>query len=413
MFCATMEDMKLWLKYLIGAALGLAAALILPLDSLQGAAALSFITDIIVRIGRYTLLPLLFFSGIMAVVRMREDGLIARASIWTFGTIALSSLLLTALGFISIVIVRLPRIPITTERAAELSTLNLKEFCRMIFPNSAFESLTQGSFLLPAFFFAVIIGIGCCMEHSNIKPVLSLADALSELFYNVTVIFTELFSAGIVFVMCSWAIQFRDVLKSGVFTPLIIMLAIDFVILVGVIYPLVVVSVCRNGKPLKVLRASIAPFLVAFLSGDTNLALPVETRLGKEMLGIRQRVNGFAFPLFSIFARGGTALVSIISFVVIWRSYSTLNIEFFDMLAISMTAFLLSFVMGNLPVGGTFVTLTILCSIFGRGMETGYLLLKPAAVIIGSFSALFDAATVMFGSYIVANNTRTIERHRA
>jgi len=398
---------------LIGAALGLAAALILPLDSLQGAAALSFITDIIVRIGRYTLLPLLFFSGIMAVVRMREDGLIARASIWTFGTIALSSLLLTALGFISIVIVRLPRIPITTERAAELSTLNLKEFCRMIFPNSAFESLTQGSFLLPAFFFAVIIGIGCCMEHSNIKPVLSLADALSELFYNVTVIFTELFSAGIVFVMCSWAIQFRDVLKSGVFTPLIIMLAIDFVILVGVIYPLVVVSVCRNGKPLKVLRASIAPFLVAFLSGDTNLALPVETRLGKEMLGIRQRVNGFAFPLFSIFARGGTALVSIISFVVIWRSYSTLNIEFFDMLAISMTAFLLSFVMGSLPVGGTFVTLTILCSIFGRGMETGYLLLKPAAVIIGSFSALFDAATVMFGSYIVANNTRTIERHRA
>ena len=408
-----MEDMKLWLKYLIGAALGFAAALILPLDSLQGAAALSFITDIIVRIGRYTLLPLLFFSGIMAVVRMREDGLIARASIWTFGTIALSSLLLTALGFISIVIVRLPRIPITTERAAELSTLNLKEFCRMIFPNSAFESLTQGSFLLPAFFFAVIIGIGCCMEHSNIKPVLSLADALSELFYNVTVIFTELFSAGIVFVMCSWAIQFRDVLKSGVFTPLIIMLAIDFVILVGVIYPLIVVSVCRNGKPLKVLRASIAPFLVAFLSGDTNLALPVETRLGKEMLGIRQRVNGFAFPLFSIFARGGTALVSIISFVVIWRSYSTLNIEFFDMLAISMTAFLLSFVMGNLPVGGTFVTLTILCSIFGRGMETGYLLLKPAAVIIGSFSALFDAATVMFGSYIVANNTRTIERHRA
>lgn len=405
--------MKLWLKYLIGAALGLAAALILPLDSLQGAAALSFITDIIVRIGRYTLLPLLFFSGIMAVVRMREDGLIARASIWTFGTIALSSLLLTALGFISIVIVRLPRIPITTERAAELSTLNLKEFCRMIFPNSAFESLTQGSFLLPAFFFAVIIGIGCCMEHSNIKPVLSLADALSELFYNVTVIFTELFSAGIVFVMCSWAIQFRDVLRSGVFTPLIIMLAIDFVILVGVIYPLIVVSVCRNGKPLKVLRASIAPFLVAFLSGDTNLALPVETRLGKEMLGIRQRVNGFAFPLFSIFARGGTALVSIISFVVIWRSYSTLNIEFFDMLAISITAFLLSFVMGNLPVGGTFVTLTILCSIFGRGMETGYLLLKPAAVIIGSFSALFDAATVMFGSYIVANNTRTIERHRA
>ena len=405
--------MKLWLKYLIGVALGMAAALILPFDSLQEAAVLSFITDIIVRVGRYALLPLLFFSGIMAVYRMREDSLLLRASLWTGGTIVASSALLTALGFFSILLVRLPRIPITTERAVDIASVDLKGFCQEIFPYSAFEALQKGSFLLPAFLFAVIIGLGCCMNHTNIKPVISLADALSELFYNVSTVFTELFSAGIVFVMCGWTIQFKSVIKSGVFTPLIIMLAVEFIILAGIIYPLIARFVCRNGKPLKILRASAAPFMVALFSGDTNLALPVEIRLGKETLGIRQRVNGFAYPLFSIFARGGTVLVSIICFVVIWRSYSTLNIEFFDMLAISVTAFLLSFVMGNLPVGGTFMTLTVLCSMFGRGMETGYLLLRPAAVIIGSFSALIDVATAMFGCYIVANNTRTIERHRS
>ena len=405
--------MKLWLKYLIGAALGMAAALILPFDSLQEEAVLSFIIDLVVRIGRYALLPLLFFSGIMAVYRMREDSLVLRASLWTGGTIVASSLLLTALGFFSILIVRLPRIPITTERVSEIAGIDLKSFCQEIFPYSAFEALTKGSFLLPAFVFALVIGFGCCIEHTNIKPVISLADGLSELFYNVSNVFTELLSAGIVFIMCRWTIQFKSVLKNGVFTPLIAMLAAEFIVLAGIIYPLTARFVCRNGKPLKILRASVAPFMVALFSGDSNLALPVEIRLGKETLGIRQRVNGFAFPLFSIFARGGTALVSIICFVVIWRSYSTLNIEFFDMLAISLTAFLLSFVMGNLPVGGTFVTLTILCSIFGRGMETGYLLLRPAAAIIGSFSALIDAATAMFGCYIVANNTRTIERHRS
>lgn len=405
--------MKLWLKYLIGAALGFAAALILPLDSLREAAALSFITDLIIRIGRYALLPLLFFSGIMAVYRMREDSLLLRASLWTGGTILASSVLLTALGFFSILLIRLPRIPITTERVTEIASVDLKGFFQEVFPYSAFEALQKGSFLLPAFVFALIIGFGCCMNHTNIKPVISLTDGLSELFYNVSTVFTELFSAGIVFVMCSWTLQFKSVIKSGVFTPLIIMLCAEFIILAGIVYPLVTRFVCRNGKPLKILRASIAPFFVALFSGDTNLALPVEIRLGKETLGIRQRVNGFAFPLFSIFARGGTALVSIICFVVIWRSYSTLNIEFFDMLAISLTAFALSFVMGNLPVGGTFMTLTVLCSLFGRGMETGYLLLRPAAAIIGSFAALIDAATAMFGCYIVANNTRTIERHRS
>ncbi|MBQ4015512.1 MAG: dicarboxylate/amino acid:cation symporter [Treponema sp.] len=405
--------MKLWLKYLIGAALGFAAALILPLDSLREAAALSFITDLIIRIGRYALLPLLFFSGIMAVYRMREDSLLLRASLWTGGTILASSVLLTALGFFSILLIRLPRIPITTERVTEIASVDLKGFFQEVFPYSAFEALQKGSFLLPAFVFALIIGFGCCMNHTNIKPVISLTDGLSELFYNVSTVFTELFSAGIVFVMCSWTLQFKSVIKSGVFTPLIIMLCAQFIVLAGIVYPLVTRFVCRNGKPLKILRASIAPFFVALFSGDTNLALPVEIRLGKETLGIRQRVNGFAFPLFSIFARGGTALVSIICFVVIWRSYSTLNIEFFDMLAISLTAFALSFVMGNLPVGGTFMTLTVLCSMFGRGMETGYLLLRPAAAIIGSFAALIDAATAMFGCYIVANNTRTIERHRS
>ncbi len=405
--------MKLWLKYLIGVALGLAAALILPLDSLKAGAALSFITEIIIRIGRYSLLPLLFFSGIMAVHRMHEDISLLRTSLWTGGVIIASSLLLTLLGFLSILIVHLPRIPITTERVSEVAALDLQDFCKQIFPHSAFDSLINGAFLLPAFVFALIIGAGCCMEHTNLKPVLSLTDALSELFYNISTIFTELFSAGIVFVMCSWTIQFRDVIKSGVFTPLIIMLSVDFIILAGIIYPLIVRGICRNGKPLKVLHASIAPFFTAFFSGDTNLALPVEIRLGKEKLGIRQRTNGFAFPLFSIFARGGTALVSIISFVVIWRSYSTLNIEFFDMLSISLTAFFLSFVLGNIPVGGTFTALTIMCTMYGRGMETGYLLLKPAAVIIGAFAALFDAATAMFGTYIVANNTRTIERRRA
>ena len=405
--------MKLWLKYLIGAALGFAAALILPLDSLREAAALSFITDLIIRIGRYALLPLLFFSGIMAVYRMREDSLLLRASLWTGGTILASSVLLTALGFFSILLIRLPRIPITTERVTEIASVDLKGFFQEVFPYSAFEALQKGSFLLPAFVFALIIGFGCCMNHTNIKPVISLTDGLSELFYNVSTVFTELFSAGIVFVMCSWTLQFKSVIKSGVFTPLIIMLCAQFIVLAGIVYPLVTRFVCRNGKPLKILRASIAPFFVALFSGDTNLALPVEIRLGKETLGIRQRVNGFAFPLFSIFARGGTALVSIICFVVIWRSYSTLNIEFFDMLAISLTAFALSFVMGNLPVGGTFMTLTVLCSMFGRGMETGYLLLRPAAAIIGSFAALIDAATAMFGCYIVANNTRAIERHRS
>lgn len=405
--------MKIWMKYLIGIALGLASALILPLDSQLGSSILAFVTEIVIRIGRYTIIPLLFFSGIMAVYRLNDAKIVWKTSLWAAGVIVASSLLLTILGFISIVLIKLPRIPIITEKVSQVSTINIQEIIRKMIPFSSVDSLIDGEFFLPAFIFALIVGAGCCMEHSNIKPILSLSDALSELFFNISTIVTDLLSVGMIAIMCNWTVQFRAVIMRGVFNPLIIMLTVDFILVAGVIYPLIIRTLCRGGKPLKVLSACVVPFITAFFSGDTNLTLPINMRLGKEKLGIRQRTNGFVYPLFSIFARGGSTLVVIISFVVIWRSYSTLPIEFFDMLWISGTAFFLSFLLGGMSTGGTFIALTVLCTIYGRGMETGYLLLKPAAAIIGSFAALFDAATTMFGSYIVANNTKTIERHRA
>lgn len=405
--------MRIWIRYLIGIALGMATALILPFDNFQWSAALSFITEIVVRIGRYSLLPFLFFSGIMAAYRLKSDGLLLRTTLWTVGTIIATSLLLTMLGLISISIVHLPRIPIAIERVNEIDSIDVQDLIKNIFPYSAFNSLTQDAFLLPTFVFALMIGFGCYIKHSNLKPLTNFFDAASELFYNISSAMTDFFSAGIVFVMCSWTIQFRSVIKSGVFTPLFTMLLVDFVILVVIIYPLILRLLCKNRRPYKILYASLVPFFTSFFSGDTNLSLLSEMRMGKERLRIRQRTNGFSFPLFSIFARGGTSLIVIISFVMIWRSYSTLSIEFFDMLSISLTALALSFVLGNIPVGGTFTALTILCTLYGRGMETGYLLLKPAAVILGSFSALFDAATAMFGCYIIANKTKTIETHRS
>ena len=149
--------MKIWMKYLIGITLGLVAAFILPLDSLQGSSILSFITEIVIRIGRYTLIPLLFFSGIMAVYRLNDAKLIGKTVLWTVTVIVISSLLLTILGFIAIVVVKLPRIPIITEKVSQATTLDIQGMVRSMIPFSSIDSLSEGSFLLPAFIFAMIL----------------------------------------------------------------------------------------------------------------------------------------------------------------------------------------------------------------------------------------------------------------
>ncbi|MBQ6565696.1 MAG: dicarboxylate/amino acid:cation symporter, partial [Treponema sp.] len=177
-----------------------------------------------------------------------------------------------------------------------------------------------------------------------------------------------------------------------------------------VIYPLIIRLLCGERHPFRVIYASAAPIMAAFISGESNMTLPLLIRHGNESLGIRHRVNGVTFPLFSIFARGGAALVTSVYFIVILKSYSMLEIKMAPVIWIGFWSFLLSFLLGEHPSGGTFLLLTVLCIKYGGGYEAGYLLLRDAAPVLGCFAAAFDALTAMAGSYIVAARTDSIER---
>lgn len=403
--------MKVWIKYLIGIALGVVSALVLPLDGAKSSEVLGFLTQLFINFGRYLVIPIVFSSVIVSICKLRSSKLILKTTIWTFSIIVISSLLLTLVGLLAISIVKLPRIPITIDGAPELVNINLKSLILSLFPLSAFDSLTEGSFLLVSFVFAFLIGWECASEESTYRPIFSFVDALSKLFYNIAVFFTEIMSIFIIAAVCNWTITFKSLLLTGIYTPLIIMLLCTLIFIIGIVYPVIIRYVCHDPHPYKVLFASVAPMLLAFFSTDSNLVLPMNIRHGKESLGIRRRCSGFTYPLFSVFARGGSSLVATICFILIWRSYSSLNMVFADVMWIFFASFGLSFLLGGIPSGGVFILLTILCEAYGKGFETSFHLLKPASLIICSFSTVFDVATAMFGSYIVAVKTKMIEHH--
>lgn len=405
------HHMKLWIKYLLGIALGIIAAIIIPFNSAKGIEVLAFLSQLFIRFGRYILVPLIFITAVVSVNKLRTSRLMLKTSVWTVSIIIISSLLLTAIGVISIVLFKLPRIPITVDIAPEVEAIDIKGILLSLFPESAVQALNEGSFLLVAFLFAFLIGWASASDSTIFRPVYNLADSLSQLFYNISSFFSEILSVFSIAIMANWLVQSRETLASGIFGPMIAMFAVDFIILVGIIYPIIIRYVCHEKHPYRVLFASLAPFMLAFISGDSNLSVALNIRHGKESLGIKRRVNGFTYPLFSIFARGGSALVSVVGFFLIWRSYSSLPIKFGDIMLVATAAFLFSFLLGGFPTGGAYLMLTILCARYGRGFETSFILLRPATVILCSFAALFDTATAMFGSYIVGMKTNMVERH--
>jgi len=403
--------MKVWIKYLIGIAIGLIAAFVLPMGNATCAEIISFLTELFVRVGRYIVVPLIFSTAIVSINKLRASKLLGKTIGWTIVIIVVSSIILTVVGLLSILIVKLPRIPITVDVATDVFVLDIKGMLLSLFPLSGFEAVKEGSFLLVCLVLAFLIGWESASEETVFKPVFTLADSCSKLFYNIAVFFTEFMSVMIVAIMCYWTVEFRGILASGIYNPMILMFLVDFVIVAGIIYPLILRYLCHDPHPYRVLYACIAPMVLGFVAGDSNLTLPLSIRHGKESLGIRRRCGGFTYPMFAIFARGGSALVTVISFILIWRSYSSLSIPLADILWISGFSFLISFALGGIPSGGAFILLTILCQLYGKGFETSFLLLKPAAVIICSFASLFDVVTAMFGSYIISVKTKMVEHH--
>lgn len=402
--------MKVWIKYLIGIVLGITAAFILPLNIPSVDSAVSTLSEIAIRFGRYALIPLLFFGTAMSMFNLRSKKHILKTSLWTAGTLVGSTLILVALGLLSILIVALPRIPITGEKISEVPTINIKEMILNIFPFSGFDSLKDGIFLLPVFFLAAFVGGACASDTNESKPLLSLFDSAMKLCQTMSAFFVEWLSVGMIGISCYWMLQARTIFAEPTFFPIFFMLLADFVIVAGIIYPLILRFLCRDLRPYHVLYASICSIITGFFTGDANLSLLTNYRHSKESLGIHDETNNFTLPLFSIFARGGTALVTTICFVMILRSYSSLGFTILDVIWIFAVSFVTSFALGNFPVGGTFVSLTVICAMYGRGFEAGYLLLRPAMPILCSFAAAFDVLSAITGNYIVAVKTKKIDR---
>lgn len=402
--------MKVWIKYLIGTVLGIIAAFILPMHIPAVDSTLATLSEIAIRFGRYALIPLLFFGTAMSLFNMRHKKHILKTSAWTFGTIVGSTLILVVVGLVSILIVALPRIPITGEKISEVPAINIKEMILSVFPFSGFNSLTDGLYLLPVFILAAFAGGACASDTAASKPVLSVFESALKLCQTMSAFFIEWLSVGMIAISCYWILQARAIFESQVFIPIFAMLAVDFVIVAGIIYPIILRFLCKDLRPYHVLYSSICSIIASFFTGDSNLSLLTNLRHNKESLGIHDEINNFSLPLFSIFARGGTALVTSICFVTILRSYSSLGFAFFDVIWIFLVSFIISFALGSFPQGGTFVALTVICSMYGRGFEAGYLLLRPAAPVLCSFAAAFDILSATAGTYIVAVKTRKIDK---
>jgi Na+/H+-dicarboxylate symporter len=140
----------------------------------------------------------------------------------------------------------------------------------------------------------------------------------------------------------------------------------------------------------------------SFFSGDTNFTLPVLIQHAKENLGVRRRVIAVTTPLFSAFGHGGSAMIAAVAFVIITKSYSSLEISRAVMISIGVKALFFSLVLARYPGSGAYIALIALCQNFGNDVTaSGYLILKPLAFYLIALGTFLDTMIAFFGTYAI------------
>ena len=394
--------MKVWVKLLIGSLLGLILGFLLPHENATVGSILSWAEIFAIRLGRYALAPLLFFSLAVSVYELRQDNRMWGLVFRTVAIIAGAAAFLVIFGLIAVIAFPPARIPILIEGQKESIFLDVLSGIHALFPSNAFSAFPiDGTFLLPLCVLSFFLGAGLSFDKAYSKNVTALLDSLSRISYYVSSFFSEILGAVVIVLAAFWAVRFRGALKAEVFRDLVFLLGAIAVLLAAGVIPLFLFLLGPKTNPWKTLYAALAPAISAFFSGDVNFTLPVLMKHAKESHGVQRRANTVALALFAAFGRAGSAMVAAVSLIVIIKSYSSLGVSLSDLLSISVSAVVVSLLLARHPGDGAYAALAVLCAWYGRGFEAGYLILKPIAFYLIAVGAFLDAILASLGTYAV------------
>ncbi|MCL2834799.1 MAG: cation:dicarboxylase symporter family transporter [Treponema sp.] len=395
--------MKIWLKLFLGSLLGVIAGILLPYNNQNVLDALAWLERLAIGIGRYALVPMLFFSLTVAVYELRQDGQFWRLAFHSFILIIGCAVFVITAGILVTLIFPPSRIPILIEEQMQMVSLNTADNFIDLFPSNMFSALAgDGVYMMPVYVFAFFLGMGLSYDRNYTKPVISMVDSLSRIFYYIASFFSEILAIVMIALSAYWAVRFHNVMRADIFGNIIALFGIFTAVFAFGILPLFLYFIKPKCNPWVVLYGSLGQAIAAFFSGDINFTLPVIFRHLKENLGIRRRSSTVTMTFFTIFGRAGSAMIAAAAFIVIIQSYVSLEITALDVFIIGAQAFLISFLLARCPGNGAYMALAALCAAYGKGYESGYLILKPIAFYLISLGTFLDIMIATFASHAIA-----------
>ena len=300
----------LWKRILLALVLGVIAGMIWG----PGAASISWLGDLFVRLIRMVVVPLVFVTLVSGVVAMGDP-----AKLGSLGTKTLAIYMVTTLAAIVIGLILAaalqPGVGVDLSAAAPTAVqeaIPLSERLLSIVPSNPIAALAEGN-ILAIIFFALLVGVSLLTIGEKGKPVAELMDSSSEMMLRITHWVMEVAPFG-VFALIAAVAGTQGVAALLDVLALALAVVLACVIHVVVVHGVGIIKLSLGLSPLNFFKGARDAMLVAFSTSSSSATLPVSMSVAEDNLGIKPVVASTVLPLGATINMDGTALyVGIVS----------------------------------------------------------------------------------------------------
>lgn len=393
---------KVWFLYLAGLVVGLVLGLVIPRE-LQVLDFFTAASGLAIRLVRVLFYPLALFSLAVSVCQLRRENRLRRYALRSTAYSIISAFILVLLGVLATLIVNPRRLRITSQEPLATENLGVMGVLKTLLPHNFFDLFQSGgdAFYVLALL-AVVIGYHMHFDREIAEPAFNLFDSLSRIFYRINRYLLSINAIFIIPVTAMMVLIFRETTGFADYLTLILtLLTLSVIILFGLI-PGILFALRIKENPFKVLLGMLLPILAGAVSSDAFYMAGHSLVSNNENLGIPRKMGAPIQSLGILFSRAGTALVSAVAMLFVLRAYSNLELTFFQVFWVfvfSLVTALLSFQNPTIPV---YISLSLLCSFYGRGLEKGFLILMPVFPVLNRIAVLLDGAMVNFTAFVVS-----------
>ena len=366
----------LWKRILLALVLGVIAGMIWG----PGAASISWLGDLFVRLIRMVVVPLVFVTLVSGVVAMGDPAKLGSLGAKTLAIYMVTTLAAIVIGLMLAAALQ-PGVGVDLSAAAPTAVqeaIPLSERLLSIVPSNPIAALAEGN-ILAIIFFALLVGVSLLTIGEKGKPVAELMDSSSEMMLRITHWVMEVAPFG-VFALIAAVAGTQGVAALLDVLTLALAVVLACVIHVVVVHGVGIIKLSLGLSPLNFFKGARDAMLVAFSTSSSSATLPVSMSVAEDNLGIKPVVASTVLPLGATINMDGTALyVGIVSVFAAQAFGIDLSLTDYAIIAGSTT--LVSIGTAAVPGASLFLMAAVMGAI---GISP-----EPIAIVIG-FILPFD-----------------------